>query len=562
MLNTHLDALSPDATLHEKSSYDLQDIRFKQADEIWEYLNKKTHLSEAKICDEIPVSEIYGTSKWVFDPTKAYEWAVENNDKPLLAMLISSDFEYEGSDNEVEDAITKMKKATKELSNNHAFTFTSMNQWQEERFPVHDAICKKNTELLKLLIAAGADLTQKLLGNSLLATACEEGNIEACEILINEGLSLTEQNAHGMTPLAVLVQTLEYEEKESALASEICSFLKAQNQRKDFLGHTLLHHAILNNQVKIAEILIENGALVYIAEEAPIDQLGRPLLNLAIMHGMPINILELLATPETVNQPDREGYLPLHYAINYGLMLASQYQEPTHALCIIAALLNKGADPKKVVDIVDPRKFKHAQLPKNGTSPHIYLQKQRSLPIHNDQKSEFLNEAIKLVKCALWEKKDFSKEELNIYNWIKTNSEITDKDDFVEFLWGTPYKWAITENKKHLILMLIDADIPYLDLDYDDNVIKVVEQVKRWSKKNFTENEEAICEELNKAGYLAGWNPFAFFMNDPYKVAVELCQPNIIKMLLEAEVINTNQNSEILQMINEVNSEVGLSTSP
>lgn len=535
---------------------------------------------------------------------RAYQWAVDRGDKALLAMLISENILYKDKDPHVLAAIEEIKDATSMLATylESDTPFISMGQLQQEKNPLHDALYNQNKDLFNLLVAAGANLSQTdNNGNSALMVACETGNLEACNFLLHAGLSLTKPNNEDKTPLDALINLIE-RETPATLIGEIKTFLKEQSKLPNELGYTLLHYAVENKHTKLIETLINCGADILIT-----DKMGHPLLIFGIMRDVNAEILELLMTQESVNQPDKAGRLPLHYAIDRGLML-TQLKKDTDCLQVIELLLKNGAYPKAVVEVSDTRRekgiyslpyYKDIQLPmlpKNTKSPFDYIQKECELCTarflkclkskDTNLKEEVANslacivlveEALKKLKHILWKKEEFNEEELDIFELVKDEIFIQDnKLSFGKFLCGTPFLYALENNNKELIQKLINAKIPIQGSSLLIHLLRLTEisipkaskkvwtnlahlaQVNRWNNLNFTLEERKIFNYLLEQKLVKSKEKaFARFLcEDPYGDALKWNKKLLISLLLQAQVIHNSpdneENKKVLEAIKKV----------
>lgn len=579
---------------------DFAEVSQKQ---ILKYLNKKG-LLPAKMLSNKNL-EHAEECKWAINYDGTYEWAVKNADYPLLALLIDSQIPYQGIDKDVPEALDQIKQATEKLVLGAyvPLTFRSMHQWQKEQTPVHNAIKNNNVELLQLLIAAGADLSQQcILRKSPLQVACEEGNIDACRILLQTGLSLTKTEDRPPL-LSVLIDTLKY--GRPGLASQIKTFLLEQNKLSESNGCPFLHYSIFTNQIQVANALLDWGVQI-----STLDPNGRPPLCCAIMQHKSLDLIERLIAPNTVNQPDREGYLPLHYAINYGLMKASKLQDETIALNTVELLLDCGADPKAVFAIEDPRIHQKVVLPRNDKTPFKLLQNllnfNRELHIREVTdiklalKYAFLSKVMLKIKHALWKRGEFSPQEQALFTCMKEQKKIFDLEEFTEFLINNPYKKTIKEKDSELLKELFKADIidteaifKYMKANHsisndkekfisflsdkpynfavkkkDINLLHLLvnagishiegfsedfKTYRRWVKGKFTEFEEEVYSFLEERKLVRSVTEFIqYLLDDPYGWAIKHNMKPLLPLLIKATIPYTGSDSTPFKMMAQV----------
>lgn len=154
--------------------------------------------------------------------------------------------------------------------------------------PLHVAVMSGNTEKVKRLLAAGADVAAKdMYGETPLHKAADAGAVAVAEILIQKGASVTARDADGRTPLHLAART-------SPKVSRLLIAKGADINAKDGFGMTPLHLAAANNNVNTVLLLVKAGC--------------------------------------SVNVRSTDGYVPLHVATL------------SYAFDVIPVLINLGAD--------------------------------------------------------------------------------------------------------------------------------------------------------------------------------------------------------------------------
>jgi ankyrin repeat protein len=71
--------------------------------------------------------------------------------------------------------------------------------------PIYYATYNGHYDMVKLLISYGEDVTQMILGTTLLHLAAEKGHVDVVELLIEKGAVLNAHNAQGESPLDVAI---------------------------------------------------------------------------------------------------------------------------------------------------------------------------------------------------------------------------------------------------------------------------------------------------------------------------------------------------------------------
>ena len=128
------------------------------------------------------------------------------------------------------------------------------------------AIKKNNIELSKILIEKGAHLDiQYKNGKTILIHTIENKNIEICKLLIEKGALLDIQDKDGNTALFIAIFQNNI---------DLCKLLIDKGAfidliiKKHIFTFTYLIYSIQNNYIKIAEMLIEKGANIFIRDNS------------------------------------------------------------------------------------------------------------------------------------------------------------------------------------------------------------------------------------------------------------------------------------------------------
>ncbi|KAL0210623.1 hypothetical protein RCL1_005059 [Eukaryota sp. TZLM3-RCL] len=219
-------------------------------------------------------------------------------------------------------------------------------------------------EMAEVLLKCGVDFNipdQK--GRSPLHFACTIGNLPLVEFLLTLGVSFdAKQQDSGHRPLHLSSRFGH---------ADICSILLqvgVDPDASDSQGWTALHHAVANNHLKTARVLIEGGANLCVQSES-----GLSVLHLAVTRGsFDLVRLVFLSCKSLVSLEDNSGQTPLHYGCKFGYeeiceffineggdwsQLSDQGLTPLHYAaaggfgCICACLLKAGAVPNKLTKV-------------------------------------------------------------------------------------------------------------------------------------------------------------------------------------------------------------------
>ena len=236
--------------------------------------------------------------------------------------------------------------------------------------PLLWAICLGQTEVVELLVAAGADVNAGwnagLMSLTPLSFAVERGQTEITEILIKNGSEITSEIANW------IIQGGSKEVTEILLNDKtfinIILFLAAQKGNQELIeqvldrgvgvngvdeyGMTALHYAVEAGHVDIVKLLLIHQARVDIKDNAGRTPLhysaGAEFNKQKSRTTMPEVIRILLDNNADINVQDNIGLTPLHYAVRVGSKVTIQF------------LIDNGAD----VNVPDNR----------GCTPYMWLQ--------------------------------------------------------------------------------------------------------------------------------------------------------------------------------------------
>jgi len=204
--------------------------------------------------------------------------------------------------------------------------------------PIHFAVINDSIGLISFLLEKEIDINIKSTsGATALHEAVRKGNIEVIRLLLDNGAEVNSMDANGNTPLHIGVP--------SEVHREVITLLMQRNadpNLRDEHGETPLHIAIiLNRRVDVIQALLNGKGDVHIRNiegKTPLYiavQEGRTsLIPVLLSYGSEIfaadnrgttpfdiasrlnnNTLNLLITPDTVNQRDSEGNTILHVSV-------------------------------------------------------------------------------------------------------------------------------------------------------------------------------------------------------------------------------------------------------
>ena len=191
-----------------------------------------------------------------------------------------------------------------------------------------EAAINGETELVKLLIAAGTDVNKadNDWGRTPLYRAASEGHTECVKLLIAAGADVNKANKLGKTPLFTAAMNGHTECVKLLLAAG------ADVNKANKLGETLLYTAARCGHTECAKLLLAAGADVNQTNE---DGESETPLYGAASNGRTECVKLLIAAGADVNKADRWGKTPLYMAAWNG-----------RTECV-KLLINAGADVNK-----------------------------------------------------------------------------------------------------------------------------------------------------------------------------------------------------------------------
>lgn len=179
-------------------------------------------------------------------------------------------------------------------------------------FPLYDAVLKNNLEIIKLLLAKGADINKRTKsGYSSLELAVRHENIEIAEFLIKNGIDVnTVEEDFGHSPLY-----------KAAITNNDLHMVKllvengANINQKDKYGESILYEATAYENIEIVKFLVDNGVDVNIQNND-----GCTALHNAI-YSERMDIAKILVDAGAdVNLQDKDGNTPANILLKYYLM--------------------------------------------------------------------------------------------------------------------------------------------------------------------------------------------------------------------------------------------------
>lgn len=181
-----------------------------------------------------------------------------------------------------------------------------------------EAIRSDNMAQIEELIHDGANVnTESGNGFSVLALAASKGNSEIVQLLIDNGADLNYE--HGNDPLAVAARFEQLEIVKILLdaGADVESTISLDGTYENSTG---MQWAAINNNVELAELLIEYGADVNTAETLH----NRTPIHGAAYYNSPEMVVFLLENGADPERRDSFGDTPLHYAVSNRVLQTAQ----------------------------------------------------------------------------------------------------------------------------------------------------------------------------------------------------------------------------------------------
>jgi ankyrin repeat protein len=189
--------------------------------------------------------------------------------------------------------------------------------------PLRIAVNVRNTAAVQLLLDAGADINHPddEFGDTVLHSACADGDCDMVILLLDHGADLSAVNGEECMPLHVAA--------DHGHVAVVRMLLNAGADMSacDSLDRTPLHYAAAWGHDLVVEALLEAGSTVHAR-----DSFGCSPLLKAAEYGHPAIVRRLIAAGANVSAADNHGRTPLHVASSAG------HRE------IVQLLLDKGAD--------------------------------------------------------------------------------------------------------------------------------------------------------------------------------------------------------------------------
>jgi len=200
-----------------------------------------------------------------------------------------------------------------------------------EELPKHSLVSaarQGDSKLIRWYIDSGADLNEKICGNTALMYAGFYGHDEVVHLLTKNGAEVDAKNCSGVSALHWAVQN------EQPIVVNMLLHRGADVNLKDNMGRSPLHKAARKGNIDIARILIRNGADVNALAGKMLDL--SPVLHEAVLSGNVALVRQLIHVGAKVDVENTKGRTPLHRAA---------YRNSS---CIVSALLELGAIVNKL----------------------------------------------------------------------------------------------------------------------------------------------------------------------------------------------------------------------
>lgn len=215
----------------------------------------------------------------------------------------------------IEDYETKEKIVEIAKENGSTFVASRINEYTSnlcanvnDDGPLHLAIDEDNFDLVKKLIANGADVNARnKKGERPLHLAALSANLEIVNYLIEKGAMINCHDIYGRNAVEFALRSGDCE------SNAVVKKLIAAGARTDLTDHdvnTFLHRILINQEYDIAEYLLS-----YYPEINQLNIYGETYLNIAASRGPKYLLEKMIKAGADVNTKDNFGQTPLHKAI-------------------------------------------------------------------------------------------------------------------------------------------------------------------------------------------------------------------------------------------------------
>ncbi|CAB0044933.1 unnamed protein product [Trichogramma brassicae] len=301
--------------------------------------------------------------------------------------------------------------------------------------PLH-AICqrKQDDNLINIFYITNNNLCQWVyanvfdkFGRTPLHLALARGHKNVVETLLRYGADLNLANAQGLTPIRYMCNS-NYHDFLANVLLEISTnkYATTPIDTLDKYGNTALHVALIHNQMKVAEMLIRNGANPNLANEEGLtplhaicqrkqddnlinlfymtnnnlcqrvyanvfDKFGRTPLHLALARGHKNVVETLLRYGADLNLANAQGLTPIRYMCNsnYHDFLANVLLEISTDKYVTIPIdtLDKYGNTALHVALIHNQMKVAEMLIRNGADPHL-VNEEGLTPLHIVSKRE------------------------------------------------------------------------------------------------------------------------------------------------------------------------------
>jgi len=360
---------------------------------------------------------------------------------------------------------------------------------------LHYAVIKEDLETIKYLINKGANVNDKKESSnynkrpSVLDTAIEIQNNEVILALLNsKGVSLSEKNERGETPLIKIMKMVNYSYEEKINFINLFLKLGSDINEVDHQQKSALMYALEQNSILLVEFLIDHGAnhkifvpdplgnknkyknpywlkyimrecdvtiIEYIMEYEPLT-IPTEMIYELIYHDR-LNVINLLISKTVINlKSSYNGYKLLDYAIEMGKEKISR--------CLIERGLDvrllEGKQIEKIIHkhendllkFIIPKFYDVNKKDNSGETPLMYAIKSKNVDIMNylrEQGADDRHESHYHTILTL----TIQNQDLNILQWLVDHGANVNQ---VNSIGNTALTEAIRGKKETLVKYLID----------------------------------------------------------------------------------------------------------